>query len=117
MANRANRGRHHGKAEDDPADTIRPRLDTAAQSLPLHILEGMRVTFGDNSTAERAFNLETGIATLEDALARVRGVRLIIVDPISAYLGGADSNTNAEVRGTSLRLRLSQRSTELQFCA
>jgi hypothetical protein len=59
----------------------------------------MRVTLADNSTAERAFDLETGMASLEDALTRVRGVRLVIVDPISAYLGGADSNSNAEVRG------------------
>ena len=87
-------------AEDDPADTIRPRLDTAAADIArVHILEGMHVTLTDNSTVERAFDLETGIPTLEDALARIGGVRLIIIDPISAYLGGADSNTNAEVRG------------------
>lgn len=87
-------------AEDDPADTIRPRLDSAGADVAcVHTLEGMRVTLSDNSTAERAFDLETGIATLEDALTRVRGVRLVIVDPISAYLGGADSNSNAEVRG------------------
>lgn len=87
-------------AEDDPADTIRPRLDNAGADVAcVHILEGMRVTLADNSTAERPFDLETGIETLEDALARIPGVRLVIIDPISAYLGGADSNTNAEVRG------------------
>jgi putative DNA primase/helicase len=87
-------------AEDDPADTIRPRLDTAGADVSrVHTLEGMLVTLTDNSTVERAFDLETGIPPLEDALARVRGVRLIIIDPISAYLGGADSNSNAEVRG------------------
>jgi hypothetical protein len=86
-------------AEDDAADTIRPRLDAAGADVArIHTLEGMRVTLADNSTAERLFDLETGIATLEDALARIPGVRLIIIDPISAYLGGADSNTNAEVR-------------------
>jgi putative DNA primase/helicase len=87
-------------AEDDPGDTIRPRLDNAGADVArVHTLEGMRVTLSDNSTAERPFDLEAGIATLEDALARVPGVRLIIVDPISAYLGSADSNTNADVRG------------------
>jgi archaellum biogenesis ATPase FlaH len=87
-------------AEDDPADTIRPRLDAAnADVSRVHTLEGMRVTLSDSSTVDRPFDLETGIATLEDALARTRDVRLIIIDPISAYLGGADSNTNAEVRG------------------
>jgi putative DNA primase/helicase len=87
-------------AEDDPADTIRPRLDAANANVSrIHVLEGMRVTLTDNSTAERPFQLESGIGTLEDALARICGVRLIVIDPISAYLGGADSNTNAEVRG------------------
>ncbi len=87
-------------AEDDPADTIRPRLDAAKADLSrIHALEGMRVTLADSSTGERPFDLEAGISTLEDALARIRGARLIIVDPISAYLGRADSNSNAEVRG------------------
>jgi putative DNA primase/helicase len=86
-------------AEDDVADTIRPRLDAAGADVArVHILEGVRVTLIDNSIVDRPFNLETEIAALEDALTRIPGVRLIIIDPISAYLGGADSNTNAEVR-------------------
>jgi len=87
-------------AEDDPADTIRPRLDVAGADVDrVHILEGMHVTLTDGSITERAFNLETGIPALEDALNRVGGVRLVVIDPISAYLGGVDSNTNSEVRG------------------
>jgi hypothetical protein len=61
----------------------------------VHLLEGMRVTLANNSTAERPFDLEAGIT----ALAQAYGTRLVVIDPISAYLGGADSNTNAEVRG------------------
>jgi putative DNA primase/helicase len=87
-------------AEDDPADTIRPRLDNAGADVArVHALEGMRVTLSDNSTAERTFDLETGIAVLEDAIARIHGVRLITVDPISAYLGHVNCHINAEVRG------------------
>ena len=87
-------------AEDDPNDTIRPRLDSAGADVSrIHILEGMCITLSDSSTVERAFDLETGIPALEDALTRISDVRLVIIDPISAYLGGADSNTNAEVRG------------------
>jgi putative DNA primase/helicase len=58
----------------------------------------MRVTLSDNSVADRVFDLETEIPALEDAVSCIDGVRLIVIDPISAYLGGADSNTNAEVR-------------------
>jgi putative DNA primase/helicase len=59
-------------AEDDPADTIRPRLDAArAEVNRVHTLEGMRITLFDNSTVERPFDLEAGIAMLEDALAHI----------------------------------------------
>jgi putative DNA primase/helicase len=40
-------------AEDDAADTIRPRLDAAgADVVRIHTLEGMRITLADNSIAE-----------------------------------------------------------------
>lgn len=87
-------------AEDDPADTIRPRLDAAGANVSrVHVLEAVRVPCADGSLLEKGFGLETDIAALEDVLNRLPDVRLIVIDPISAYLGGADSNTNAEVRG------------------
>ena len=86
--------------KDDPGDTIRPRLDAAGADVScVHVLEAVRVPRSDGSLLEKNFNLETDIAALEDALNRLPDVRLIVIDPISAYLGGADSNTNAEVRG------------------
>ena len=87
-------------AEDDPADTIRPRLDAAsAVASRVHTLEGLRVIQNNGSASERPFHLEMGIAALEDALLRMPDVRLIVIDPISAYLGNTDSNCNADIRG------------------
>ena len=87
-------------AEDDPADTIRPRLDAAGADVSrVHILEAVRVTLGDGTQTEKAFNLETDLAALEAALRRDSSIRLVVIDPISAYLGGVDSHSNAEVRG------------------
>jgi hypothetical protein len=87
-------------AEDDAADTIRPRLDVAKADVSrVHILEAVRVKLTDGSLAEKAFNLETDCAALEVALREHPDVRLIVIDPISAYLGGVDSHSNAEVRG------------------
>ena len=37
-------------------------------------------------------------AALDDALASVRDCRLVVIDPVSAYLGGADEYKNAEIR-------------------
>lgn len=91
-------------AEDDPGDTIRPRLDAAGADVArVHILEAVRVRLTDGSLSEKAFNLETDCAALESTL-RERDVRLIVIDPISAYLGEVDSHSNAEVRGVLTRL-------------
>jgi hypothetical protein len=87
-------------AEDDPADTVRPRLDAAnADVSRIHTLEGVRVIQNNGSASERPFQLEVGIAALEDTLLRMSDVRLIVIDPISAFLGNTDSNSNAEIRG------------------
>jgi hypothetical protein len=87
-------------AEDDPADTIRPRLDAAGADVSrVHVLEAVRIRLGDGELAEKSFNLETDLAVLEETLRKYPGVRLIVIDPISAYLGGVDSHRDAEVRG------------------
>ncbi len=87
-------------AEDDPADTIRPRLDASAADVSrVHTLEAVCVYRADGSTGEKGFNLESDVAALENVLHLNADIRLIIIDPISAYLGGIDSHSNAEVRG------------------
>ena len=86
-------------AEDDAEDTIRPRLDAAGADVSrIHLLEAVRVVMADGKSTESTFTLERDIPALEDALIRT-GARAVIVDPVSAYVGSADSNANAEVRG------------------
>jgi hypothetical protein len=80
-------------AEDGLADTIRPRLDAlGADVARIHHLAVVRA--GD---AERPVQL-TDTAALECAI-RETGARLIIIDPIAAYLGSTDAHRDAEVRG------------------
>jgi len=87
-------------AEDDAADTIRPRLDVAgADVFRVHTLDAVRVQLSGGSVTEKAFNLETDCTHLESALSQHPDVRLIVIDPLSAYLGGTDSHSNAEIRG------------------
>ncbi len=86
-------------AEDDAADTIRPRLDALGADLSrIHILDGVRSEDSETGEAvERAVTLaDTNV--LAEAIDSVTDVRLAIVDPISAYLGTADSHKNAEIR-------------------
>lgn len=82
-------------AEDDPADTIRPRLDSmGADPSMIYAVRGVR--YGPRG--ERMPRLDRDLYLIEQAIKRFPGVRLIVVDPISAYLGDADANSNAEVR-------------------
>lgn len=87
-------------AEDDLQDTIRPRLDRAGADVTrIHAVPGVQCQNPETlKDRVRGFNLETDLPLLEEALREVPGVRLITVDPISAYCGGTDSHKNAEVR-------------------
>ncbi len=85
-------------AEDDPADTIRPRLEAAgADARRIYILEAVREP-SDGSTLDRPFNLKTDLCHLDELMEYIGDVSLVVIDPITAYLGGADSHKNAEVR-------------------
>ena len=87
-------------AEDDAADTIRPRLEAARADISrVHILE--TVIEADPETLEireRMFNLKRDIQRLDDELADIGDVVAVIVDPITAYLGGTDSHKNSDMR-------------------
>ncbi len=79
-------------AEDDPADTIVPRLKAAGADLKhIFILKGVKK--GDQV---QHFSLVDDLLMLEAALTPQTW--LIIIDPISAYLGETDSHVNTSVR-------------------
>jgi hypothetical protein len=85
-------------AEDDPADTIRPRLDAAdADLFRIKVLQAVQRKRRDKRGD--SFCLQTDIPALEEAIRAVRDCRVVVIDPITAYLGRTDSHNNAEVRG------------------
>ena len=86
-------------AEDDAADTMRPRLEAAGADLRrIHILEAV-TEFGINGERlERTFSLSSDIDAIGEEARKIGGVTLIVIDPISAYLGGTDSHRNADIR-------------------
>ncbi len=87
-------------AEDDPADTIRPRLEAAGADLSrVFILDAVIESYrADGGEVVRAFNLNTDLVRLGTMLEEIGGAALIVIDPITAYLGEADSHKNAEIR-------------------
>ncbi|MFH5806324.1 AAA family ATPase, partial [Alienimonas sp. DA493] len=83
-------------AEDDAGDTIRPRLDAAGgDPSRVHVLEAVRGPDGK----ERGFDLAADLDRLRTMLRKLPDPKLVIVDPVNAYLGRADSHKESEVRG------------------
>lgn len=86
-------------AEDDPADTIRPRLDTHhADAKRVHLLSMVRKIGTDGGRQDVMFTL-ADLASLEAALGKCPDCRLIVIDPIGSFLGGGtDAHRDNEVR-------------------
>lgn len=87
-------------AEDSIAQTIRPRLEIAGANLPrIYFVETVKVTLADNSVGESLFSLQRDLEKLEAALVKLSDVKLVVIDPIVAFLGERiDSHKDAEVR-------------------
>ena len=83
-------------AEDGERDTIVPRLHAAGADLgSIHLVSAVK----EENAPRRAFNLQADMALLEERIQGIGDIKLVIIDPISSYLGSADSHKNAEIRG------------------
>lgn len=79
--------------EDDIADTLTPRLMAMGANLDkVHFVQGVIAEDG-----EQPFNPSTDMPILQQAIAKIGDVRLLIIDPIVSVVKG-DSHKNAEVR-------------------
>lgn len=86
-------------AEDDAADTIRPRLEAAGADISrVYIFEAVRDRDDKGEARRRGLNLATDISRIAAKIADLGNVSLLIIDPVSAYLGDIDSHKNADVR-------------------
>jgi len=86
-------------AEDDPRDTVRPRLRAHNADLRrIHLLSMVRRTDSDGSPYDEMFTLADAQA-LETVLRAHRDCRLVVVDPIGSFLGGrTDAHRDNDVR-------------------
>lgn len=94
-------------AEDGIADTMRPRIDLlGGDPEKFFIIESIRRTDYDGKKIDRAVRLDTDLAAIEQLLQAHPETRLIIIDPISEYVGRIDSHKNEQVRGVLSPLAL-----------
>jgi hypothetical protein len=86
-------------AEDDAADTIRPRLEAVGADLrKCFILDAIQETDETGTARTRYFSLKSDLLRLVSVMRDIGDVRLVVIDPISAYMGGIDSHKNTDVR-------------------
>jgi hypothetical protein len=83
-------------AEDSPSHTIRPRLEAMGADLRrVHILDGVRRPDGQIVPIHLA---DPGHrAQLREAMEAIRP-RMVIIDPVTAYLADTDTHRDADVR-------------------
>jgi hypothetical protein len=85
-------------SEDDPGDTIRPRLDALGADVSrIAIIKGERAPDGKIKPMSLL-----KVSTFMDAINQIRekghDFHLLIIDPLDGFLAGGDSNKNEEVR-------------------
>lgn len=86
-------------AEDDLADTIRPRLDAAGADASSVFAMGMvREIDADGRELRRLPSMAEDVELVGRVLTRKPEIRLLTIDPVSAYLGGVDSHKNTDLR-------------------
>jgi hypothetical protein len=83
--------------EDDPARTIVPRLQANGANLSRIALF--------NASGSDAFDMDRDLPRLESRLREDPDCRLVIIDPITGYMGDANQNSHAEVRRPLMRVR------------
>lgn len=86
--------------EDDIADTVLPRLIRAGGD-PKKVIALQGVATTDSETGDRrqrGFSLDVDLPKLIEVLEANPDVRLVVIDPVSAYCGATDSHKNAEIR-------------------
>lgn len=82
-------------AEDDVEDTLAPRLIAAGADMArVFNIRSVR----NDDLSRRTFNLQADLQRLETEIAARDGIRLVIIDPVSSYMGRVDSHKNADVR-------------------
>jgi putative DNA primase/helicase len=84
-------------AEDDQYDTMPERLEAAGADLS-KVITIDSAAAGDGASPARPLSLRHELDALQAALAQASDCKLVVIDPITAYLGGADGNQNGEIR-------------------
>jgi hypothetical protein len=83
-------------AEDDVSRVIVPRLRAMGATLSrIHFIESVRLANG----REALPSLDQDVEAIEKEAKNLGDCKLIVIDPVSAYLGNTDDHKNTALRG------------------
>ncbi len=93
-------------AEDSPEHTIKPRLAAMGANLDrIHIVDGIPQGDGDPGWVQ----LRAHVAMIEQTVRQL-GIGLVILDPVSSFIGDANSDKESDVRAAlSPLVKMSER--------
>lgn len=92
-------------AEEEVAETIRPKIDAAGgDARRVQIVGGIREQLAarPEDDVSRWFSLARDTAALE-AKIREHGARAVFLDVLASYMGSTDTHRDADTRATSAR--------------
>ncbi|NQV26674.1 MAG: AAA family ATPase [Rhodopirellula sp.] len=85
--------------EDAVAIVQRPRLDAAgADTSRVMRIDGVELTAGDEVVENKTFCIMQAADVLRSALEQLDRPRLVILDPLAAFLAGVRSNDQGDIR-------------------
>src|SRR4029077_20860914 len=99
-------------AEDDIEDTVIPRLVAAGANLDKVEIVGMT----KGPYGERMFNLATDLELLRKKIDELGDVVLVIIDPVSAYLGVGKINNSSTTDVRAVLAPLTRLAEEKKIC-
>jgi len=86
-------------AEDEVDDTIKPRLETiGADVSKVFVITSVKDFDKNNRVIDRSVSLKSDINRIEEIINTIPDCRMVVIDPITAYMEGTDSYKNSEVR-------------------
>jgi hypothetical protein len=92
-------------AEDHVAQSLHPRLMAAGGDTSMvHILKGTTLAT-DAKQKQRAIALHEDLEAIEGYLRRNPKIGLVVIDPVSNYMGGKNMNNNQDVRAVLTPVR------------
>ena len=82
-------------AEDGLGDTVRPRLDAIGADVTKIVALSAVL---DLNGSEVMPNLQRDLHAIDDVIESLGDCKLVVIDPLTAYLGKVDSHVNSDVR-------------------